>query len=274
MQPAGGVADDAVDTRRTHWRGALIGVGVAIAAGLLTLFAPQAAHADDGGEPGLVGSLVHGLTSTVSEVVDPVVAPLPDARELPVVGGLVGEVVDSRPVNTVTEPLAGLVDGLLGDTVGSLPLVGGLLGDTPLGSVTEPVSGMVDGTLDGVAGDAAAVPAPPASSAPDAGVASELPATSLVSQLVGFAVELPLVSHVGALAVVGAVGAEGPLHGPVSAPGDIAPTSAVTAGGPPIGLAAAVLGAGLLFLLARGRVRSAGFRAPPSPVFATDTSPD
>jgi hypothetical protein len=35
-----------------------------------------------------------------------------------------------------------------------------------------------------------------------------------------------------------------------------------------------VLGAGLLFLLARGRVRVAGFRAPPSPVFATDTSPD
>jgi hypothetical protein len=60
----------------------------------------------------------------------------------------------------------------------------------------------------------------------------------------------------------------------VSAPGDVTPTSAVTAGGPPIGLAAAVLGAGLLFLLARGRVRLAGFRAPPSPVFATDTSPD
>lgn len=273
MQPAGGVADDAVDTRRTHWRGALIGVGVAIAAGLLTLFAPQPAHADDGGESGLVGSLVQGLTSTVGDVVDPVVAPLPDARELPVVGGLVGEVVDSRPVNRVTEPLAGLVDGLLGDTVGSLPVVGGLLGDSPLGSVTEPVSGIVDGTLGGVAGPAAAVPATSATSAPGAGAASDLSGASPAS-LLSFASELPIISHAGDLAVVVAVGAEG-LHGkPVSAPGDITPTSAVTAGGPPIGLAAAVLGAGLLFLLSRGRVRPAGLRAPSSPVFATDTSPD
>lgn len=273
MEPAGGVALDAAETRRTHWRGALIGVGVVIAAGLLTVLAPQSAHADDGDHAGLVGSLVHGLASGVTEVVDPVVAPLPDARELPVVGGLVGEVVDSRPVSTVTAPVSGLVDGLLGDTVGSLPVLGGVLGDTPLGSVTQPVSGVVDGTLGQVAGttvDADAAPAAPGDSSSTASGA----ATALGSALVGFARDLPFISHAGDLAVVGAVGAEGLFHGPVSAPGDLTPTSAVTAGGPPIGLAAAVLGAGLLFFLARGRLGSAGIRAHPSPVFATDTSPD
>lgn len=273
MEPAGGVALDAAETRRTHWRGALMGVGVVIAAGLLTVLAPQPAHADDGDRAGLIGSLVQGLASGVTEVVDPVVAPLPDARELPVVGGLVGEVVDSRPVSTVTAPVSGLVDDLLGDTVGSLPVLGGVLGDTPLGSVTQPVSGVVDGTLGqlaGTAGDADAAPAAPGDSSSTASGA----ATALGSALVGFAGDLAFISHAGDLAVVGAVGAEGLFHGPVSAPGDLTPTSAVTAGGPPIGLAAAVLGAGLLFFLARGRLGPAGIRAHPSPVFATDTSPD
>jgi hypothetical protein len=272
MEPAGGVALDAAETRRTHWRGALIGVGVAIAAGLLTVLAPQSAHADD--EPGLVGSLVQGLASGVTEVVDPVVAPLPDARELPVVGGLVGEVVDSRPVSTVTAPVSGLVDGLLGDTVGSLPVLGGVLGDTPLGSVTQPVSGVVDGTLAQVAGTAVDGAAAPPAPGVDSGSTASGVVSTLGSALVGFAGDLPFISHAGDLAVVGAVGAEGLFHGPVSAPGDLTPTSAVTAGGPPIGLAAAVLGAGLLFFLARGRLGPAGARAHPSPVFATDTSPD
>ncbi len=270
MEPADGVALDAVDTRRTHWRGALIGVGVAIAAGLLTVLAPQPAHADDN-EPGLVSSLLRGVTSTVSEVVEPVVTPLPDARELPVVGGLVGEVADSRPVSAVTKPVAELADGLLGDTVGSLPIVGGILGDQPVGSITEPAATVVDDTL----GDVAGIVAPEATDAPaiapDAAPASA--AAWLGSSVVVITHDLPLISHVGELAV-GAVGAEGLIHGPVSAPGDVAPTSAVTAGGPPIGLAAAVLGVGLLFFLTRGRVRPVGFRAPGSPVFATDTSPD
>jgi hypothetical protein len=266
MQPAGDVALDAANTQRTHWRGALIGVGVAIAAGLLTVLAPQPAHADDG-DPGLVGS---GLGSSVSDVIDPVVAPLPDARELPVVGGLVGTVADSRPVSTITRPVSELADGLLGGTVGSLPIVGGVLGDEPLGSITDPAGALVDGTLAKVSGAAEATTAAPSTF--DAGTASA--AVWLGSSLVGFTGELPVVSHAGDLVVGGAVGAEGLFHGPVSAPGDITPTSAVTAGGPPIGLAAAVLGAGLLFLLGRGRVRPAGFRAPPSPVFATDSSPD
>ncbi|HTN58441.1 MAG TPA: hypothetical protein VL043_09255 [Protaetiibacter sp.] len=274
MEPAGGVALDAAETRRTHWRGALIGVGVAIAAGLLTVLAPQPAHADDGDRAGLIGSLVQGLASGVTEVVDPVVAPLPDARELPVVGGLVGEVVDSRPVSTVTAPVSGLVDGLLGDTVGSLPILGGVLGDTPLGSVTQPVSGVVDGTLGQVAGTTGDADAAPPAPGVDSGSTASGAATALGSALVGLAGDLPLISHAGELAVVGAVGAEGLFHGPVSAPGDLTPTSAVTAGGPPIGLAAAVLGAGLLFFLARGRLGPAGVRAHPSPVFATDTSPD
>lgn len=268
MEPADGVALDAVDTRRTHWRGALIGVGVAIAAGLLAVLAPQPAHADDGGSS-LVGSLVHDVASTVTDVVDPVVAPLPDARELPLVGGIVARVADSRPVSTVTTPVADLADGLLGGTTGSLPVIGGLLGDRPLGSVTDPVGGLVDGALVEVAGTGGDVDAAPAAPAPASA------ALRLGSAPVGLtAAAIPPISRAGDLVVVVAAGAEGLLHGPVSAPGDITPTSAVTAGGPPIGLAAAVLGAGLLFLLARGRVRPSGFRAPPSPVFATDTSPD
>ncbi|MGN6273661.1 MAG: hypothetical protein ACTHMQ_11320 [Protaetiibacter sp.] len=272
MEPAGGVDIDAADTRRARWRGALLSVGVAVAAGLLTLLAPQSAHADDGAsrDSAPVGSLVHGLTSTVTDVIDPVLTPLPDVRDVPVVGGLVGEVADSRPVGSVTRPVTTLVDSVLGDTAGSLPLVRDLVGDAPLSSVAEPVAEVVDGALGHLAGVA-----PDSDAVPGAGEpASDVAARWLASSLVGLAGELSSLSYAGPLAVVGAVGAEGPLRGPVSAPGDITPTSAVTAGGPPIGLAAAVLGAGLLFLLAAGRVRPAGFRAPPSPVFATDTSPD
>lgn len=267
MESAGGVAIDAAATRRTHWRGALIGVGVAVAAGLLTLFAPQSAHADDGSDTGAVSSLVQGLASTASGVTDPVLVPLPDARDLPVAGGLVGEVVDSAPADSLVQPVTGLADGILGDAAGSLPLVGGLLGTMPTGSIADTVGGAVDGVLGRVAGavsDADAVP----------GVAAGVSALWLGSSLVGIAGGLTLISHAGPMVGVGAAGAEGPFPGPVSAPGDITPTSAVTTGGPPIGLAAAVLGAGLLFLLAAGRVRSAGSRVPPSPVFATDTSPD
>jgi hypothetical protein len=274
MEPAGGVVIDAADTRRTHWRGALMGVGVAVAAGLLTFLAPQSAHADesDPQPSGLVGSLVQELASTAAQVVDPVVAPLPDARDLPVVGSLVGRVADSRPVSTVTQPVTGLVDEVLGGTVATLPVVGDLLGEAPLGSVVEPVGDVVDGTVGRLAGTPTDTDAEPA--AGGGAATSDAEPLWFGPSLAGIAGELFVVADAGTRAVVGAAGAEGPFNGPVSAPGDLAPTSAVTAGGPPIGLAAAVLGVGLLFLLAAGRVRPAGFRAPPSPVFATDTSPD
>lgn len=272
MEAADGVETDAVDTRRTPWRGALIGVGVALGAALLAVLAPQPAHAADDPK-GLVGSLIADVTTAVTEVVEPVVAPLPDVRELPVVGGIVGGLADSAPVATVTQPVADLADGLLGGTVASLPVVGGLVGDEPVGSVTRPVSDTVDGALGGLAGTASTPDAGPASP-PAASDALWLGSGAVVAATAGFAAEVLISSRVGDHVAAFAVGAEGPLRGPVSAPGDIAPTSAVTAGGPPIGLAAAVLGAGLLFLLARGRVRPAGFRAPPSPVYATDTSPD
>jgi hypothetical protein len=136
------------------------------------------------------------------------------------------------------------------------------------------VSGVVDGTLGRLAGMVVDADAAPAAPGVDSGAIASGAAAALGSALVGFAGDLPFISHAGDLAVVGAVGAEGLFHGPVSAPGDLTPTSAVTAGGPPIGLAAAVLGAGLLFFLARGRLGAAGVRAHPSPVFATDTSPD
>lgn len=285
MELAGGVARDAVETRN-HWRGALIGVGVALAAGVLTLLAPQSAQADDDAN-GLLGSLLGDVTATVTEVtnvvepviepvVAPVVAPLPNVRELPLVGGVVGEVVDSAPVAALTEPITQLADevlteGLLGATVASVPIVGELLGDEPVGSLLGPVSGVVDGALGGIVG------ARP--DAPDAAPALQSQPTASAElwfgqATVGFATQLLTDSRIADQVVAIAAGAGGPIHGPVSAPGDIAPASAVTASGPPIGLAAAVLGAGLLFLLATGRVRPLGFRAPPSPVYATDSSPD
>jgi len=277
MKPADGVASDVVDTGRTHWRGALFGVGLAIAAGLLVLFAPQSAHADDG-SPGLLGGVVRDVTSTVTEVAQPIVAPLPDLGDLPVVGGLVSEVAQSAPVSSVTTPLANLVDGTLGGTVGSLPIVGGVLGSTPVGNVTAPVGGAVDGILEEVAGPAPGDPGdtigPVAPGAGDPGDAGPVASAALMAPFLATVRTIPLLSSVGELGIVVATGAGGPDHGPVSVPGGLTPTSAVTGSGSPIGLAAAVLGAGLLLLLARGRLRPVGFLTPPSPVYGTDTSPD
>jgi hypothetical protein len=287
MEPAGDAVID-VATPRHHWRGALIGAGVALAAGILASLAPQPAHAAD--DRGLVGSLLGGVTSTVTDIVDPVVDPLPDVRDLPVVGGIVATVVESTPVTTVTQPVTHLVDGLLGDTVGSLPVVGGVLGDTPLGSVVAPVGELADhsvgqlvGTTPGTAvpplpGSASdAEPIPGIMPTTDAEAASQAAASAALwfsSAAFAAATALLLDSPLADQVVALAVGAGGPFHGPVSVPGELAPSSAVTTGGPPIGLAAAVLGAGLLFMLARGRVRPAVFRVPLSPVFATDSSPD
>src|SRR5690606_9564864 len=162
----------------------------------------------------------------------------------------------------------------LGRPLGCWRVHGRGFADTPLVPRTQPVSGVVDGTLGEVAGTSGDVDAAPAAPGVDSGSTASGVVSTLGSALIGFAGDLPFISHAGDLAVVGAVGAEGLFHGPVSAPGDLTPTSAVTAGGPPIGLAAAVLGAGLLFFLARGRLGPAGARAHPSPVFATDTSPD
>lgn len=276
MSTADGVAN-AVETRRTHWRGVLLGAGLAAVAGFLILFAPQPAHADDG-SPGLLGKVLDGVTSTVSNVAEPVVEPLPDVRDIPVVGGAVGQVVDSEPVTSVTAPLARLLDDALGETVGSLPVVGDVLGSTPVGDVTRPVSDTVDGVLDDVAGPRV-TPVTPVGE-PD-GVAlttADRPASGAAFERSAAAsaidVAVPLVARIGAISIAVAAGAEGPLEGPVSIPGGITPTSAVTAGAGPIGLAAAVLGAGLVLLLARGRLRPTSFRAPPSPVYGTDTSPD
>lgn len=267
MQPADGV--DAVETR-SRWRGVLLGVGLGLAAGLLTLLAPQAAHADDGDAGGALGSLVQGPAASVSDVVTPVVAPLPDARELPLVGEALGAVVDSRPVGAVTAPVADLADGLLGTTVGSLPLVGGLLGDDPVASVTAPVGELVDGTVGVLAG----VPEAPDAVLPDATDASG----ALLPRFAGagFATAELAASALarGMDLTADAVGIPAPVPGNGFMPGDAVPASVVTAGGSSIALVAGVLGAALLFLLARGRVRPGVFRAPPAPVFATDTSPD
>ena len=276
MRPADGVVDDAVTNRRNHWRGALIGVGVAVAAGLLTLFAPSSAQADDATDSGLLHGVVGELTQVVDEVVSPVVEPLPALREVPVVGGLVGEIVDSKPVITVTQPVANVVDGLLGDTVASLPVVGEILGDRPVGTITDPVAGTVDDALGGLA-DGGAAPVPPTVVTPAPELFPAFVGTDAATHIVADGIAALLLPALASVDVVGVVvaGAENsPVGGFASLPGDSMPTSAVTAGGPPGGLAVAVLGAGLLLLLFAGRLRLEPFRAPPSPTYDTDSSPD
>lgn len=267
MVPTDGVLDDAVTTR-SHWRGVLMGAALAIGVGLLVLLAPQQARADD--RPSLVGTLgsvVGEVTSTVENVVAPVVEPLPSLRELPVVGGRVGEVADSRPVATITEPVNGLLTHVLGSDV--------------VAPVTQPVADLVDGTVAELAGVPAVPPAAPAE--PDGGAlvpdteaatAASDTASVFTSASSAALTVFPLLTRVGELGIAVATGAEGPDPGPVSLPGGLTPSSAVTSASAPIGAAAAVLGAGLLLLLARGRTRLTVFRAPPSPVYATDASPD
>ncbi|RQP10654.1 MAG: hypothetical protein EAS51_08225 [Microbacteriaceae bacterium] len=270
MVPSDGVLSDAVTEK--SWRGVLWGIALAIGVAFLVLGAPQQARADD--RPGLVdglGSLLGGVASTVEEVVAPVVEPLPALRELPVVGSIVGGVADSRPVATITEPVAGLVERVLGvDVV------------TP---VADPVGGLVDGTLGELAGAPVASPPPVAPDPRDeavAHVAEPAPAAaapasgSLAAASPALAATriIPILGSVGELGIAAATGAEGPGDGPVSLPGGITPTSAVTAAGAPVGAAAAVLGAGLLLLLARGRLRPVNVRIPSSPPGATDSSPD
>ncbi len=270
MEPAGAV-DGAVISRRNPWRGALLGAGLVVGAGLLVLFAPAPAHADDG-DQGLLGGVVGGLTDVVEQVVEPVVEPLPSLRDVPVVGGIVGRVVDSEPVGTITEPVSGLVDGLLGDTVASLPVVGSLLGDRPVGDILDPVAGTVDDTLgDLVSGPQIGVPPvvpQPAAPTIQPDTAAAFAASGIRS------VVLPVLARADQFGVIVAGAGNSPLGGFASVPGDSMPTSTVTASGPPGGLAAAVLGAGLLLILLMARVRPDLFRAPPSPTFDTDSSPD
>ena len=278
MEPAGGVGVDAVIIRRTHRRGALIGAGVAMAAGLLVLLAPAPAHADDGASDGLLGGIVSDLTGVVDGIVSPVVAPLPSLRELPVVGGIVGEVADNTPVSAVSTPVSRLVDGVLGDTVASLPVVGELLGDRPLGGITAPVAGTVDGALGGLASGPGVTLPPVLFPTPDLLTpdASTIPADAQAAVAASglTAVVLPALVLTDVLGAI-VVGAENSsIGGFGSVPGDFMPTSAVTASGPPGGLAAVVLGAGLLLLFFAGRIRPELFRAPPSPTYDTDSSPD
>lgn len=273
MEPADGAVSGAVTIRRNHWRGALIGVGVAMAAGLFTLLAPAPAHADDGGSGGILGGIVGEVTGLVDGLVSPVFDPLPSLRDLPVVGGIVGDVADSEPVGSITEPVSGVVDGLLGDTIAELPIVGDLLGETPVGDITDPVAGTVDGTLgDLVSGPGFGIP-PVVAPQPDAplalaGTAAAIAASDVTSSL------LPVLARAGVVGAIVAGAESSPIGGFGSVPGDSMPTSAVTASGPPGGLAAAVLGAGLLLLFFAGRIRPELFRAPPSPTFDTDSSPD
>ena len=78
----------------------------------------------------VVGTVVNGLTGTLSDMAG---------------GGTVGG---------VTAPVTGLLDGV----VGSVPIGGELLGDDAIGGVVAPLTGFVDGTLGAVVGSTGELP--------------------------------------------------------------------------------------------------------------------
>lgn len=275
MESADG-AVSAVPLKRSHWRGTLLGAGLAAAAGFLVLFAPAPAQADDG-DSGLLGGVVSELTGVVDKIVAPVVEPLPSVREVPVVGGLVGQVVDSKPVGAVTAPVSDLVDGLLGDTIASVPVVGDLLGDTPVGDITDPVAGTVDGAL-GQLVTGTGLPLPPVLVPQDGTPVAVAADAAVVSAASGaISMLIPVLTRIDGLAALAPGGEHSPFGGfggSPGFPGDSMPTTAISSAGSTTGLAAAVLGAGLVILFFAGRLRPVAFRVPSSPTFDTDSSPD
>lgn len=125
---------------------------------------PATAHADD--EPGLLGRLVGGVTGAVGGIVDPLVDAVGGAVSgTPVVGPVLTPVIEAvggaNPVDGLTSPLTGALDGLLGPVTGQLPIVGGLVGSTPTGSLVSPVAGALDGTLSGLAPGVPSAPGVP-----------------------------------------------------------------------------------------------------------------
>ncbi|AYF97887.1 hypothetical protein [Protaetiibacter intestinalis] len=253
MNPADGAALDAVITRRSPWRGALIGVGVAIAAGLLVLLAPSPAHADD-------APVLPGIPVDVGAAVASVVAPPPTVRELPLVGATAGVIADSSPAQTVTQPVAETLDGLLG-----------------VGEPTAPVAGVVDDTLATVVGVTVpeVPPVPVLVPEPASAEPAPVPAAASTGALASAAVLLARTAApaVVALDVLTASADASPLGLlPGGTPADPPPSALAGAGGAPGLLAIAVLGAALL-LLAAGRPRPDAFRAPRPPTLDIDTSP-
>ncbi|TXK18851.1 hypothetical protein [Homoserinibacter sp. GY 40078] len=269
--------------RRRGWRAAIVGAAIPVGVGLLVLFAPGAAHADDG--DGLVGGLLDKTTSVVSKTVDTVVEPISNVPDVPVVGKVVDPVVTKivDPVVTeVVDPVVDTVDETVGATVGTVPIVGDLLGDHPVGDIVDPVIGTVDEVVDTVVG-AVSDGEGPVIGGP--GILPWSPAdTGLPSVAVG-AANAPEISAAAALAAVSidyaarssstwaaVVRTAGDVLGPVL--GDSAPVAVLSAAGGAGALAGALLGSFMLPPLRRGSLRPAVFRAPPAPVYATDSSPD
>ncbi|PZQ88968.1 MAG: hypothetical protein DI534_09285 [Leifsonia xyli] len=282
MEPACGVGDDVATTTRHPWRGALLGAAVVVAGGLLTLFAPSAAHAADG--PGSLGGLVNGAAQLVDEALPLPVAGVPSVAEVPVVGGITGAITggitgaiaDATPVTTLTDPATTLLDGAVGSTVGSLPIVGGALGEQPIGQLVTPLPAVLDGIVGAALGSATP------GSAVESPVAGVHAGTSVIGALAASVLLRPGAAVAAGLAVPGALmpgalmpgfpSGQMPLGGDAALPAT--PASVSAAGGPPGGPAATVIGLGLILLLVGARVRRPTPLAPLSPVFATDTSPD
>lgn len=293
-------------TRRWALLGAA-GAGAALAWFTLSLFAAPAAHAaDDDNNP--LGSLIGGVSSTLSTVTTPVLQPVADvlapvadavAPAVEVVAPPLGSVVSS--VSPVLEPLAPVGDvvapvgAVLGDTVGQLapvlaPVTGAL---QPVADAAAPITGavsalpVVDHLIPPVTG---VVP-------PLGGAASALDPSAITPQILSAAVagtwqqmtgQVEAVSRglsaafVSATTLTGAAtGFSSPAGGPA---GPAAPFSALTLEsttlissgsgftfGASAVLAFAVFAAYRAWMLRRTPTDEYGL---PAPFFDTDVSPD
>jgi hypothetical protein len=244
--------------------------------------ATDAANTTISGTNTAVGTLVNGITATLSDVAG---------------GGTVGAVV---------APITGVVDG----AAGGLPIVGELLGDNAVSGVLSPVTGLIDDTLGTVVGSAGELPTdgtgilpqlprspllPGDSEAPggtgDPGVVTT-PVTwsGGTSGPVGVAdagsTEYGSRALVSSSAASGLAGAITPADGGAPPGGDLPASPAAPAGGSTFGgggsggaggssgTSDAAFAALELDALASLVLHSVDDALPSSPVFDTDTTPD
>lgn len=241
--------------------------------------ATDAANTTSSGTNAAVGTLVNGLTATLSDVA---------------AGGTVGAVV---------APITGVVDGV----AGGIPIVGDLVGDNAVSGVLSPVTGLVDDTLGTVVGSVGELPTDgtgvlpqlpripllPGDSDPlggpaDPGVVTPTTTSSGPPGSLGVAVAGKTESVPRALissSASGLAGAITPDGGPPPS-GDLPASPAAPAGGTTFGGAGSAPAGGAsgtsdaafaaleLDALASLVLHSVDDALPSSPVFDTDTTPD
>lgn len=307
-----GVEDDATPISRTG-RTILLGLGVVAAATICVFLAPTPAHASDGVE-GLVGGLVGTLTekprdgvsnvqnlatsatSSLESVLDPVVSPVVGVLD-PVVSPVIE--IATPVVTPVLDPVSTVVKEIVTPIVDNVPLVGDVVREldvvtssTPLDPLVAPILGAVAGSsgeigsqspggavngtdepaVVGVVGVVAPVSAPPGPVLVDAALGTDEERSG--ETLRGWALS-PLVSLITTQAST-LLSTEGRPFFPGGSPlpGEPGPVPGVNASAVGTVFVKAVLIAGISLLLMVARSRRRTLAPPPSPVYATDSTPD